>query len=746
MASELLYESSPLSEAPREFSPTCHWRHVDPFVGAEAADLPEPVGLASAWWMAKPVIGNTHPGACRPFGMVSAGAYSGAYVTGYGRYALSLDGLPATPDRLFEGRTALGFSHFHHSGTGRIRAYYNYFLVSPYTGDFAGAVGQRSAILSEEAQPGYYKAELDRPEVVAEVTVGERAAYHRYQFASPGGEPRGVRVDLTNGGLRIEGMRTRPGEVEVEIDGGSGRAVGRADMDGILIQFEVLAECGGAACPARLWQGREPRAGTALRMAPAGDEADPEPFGVYFEAPAAAVEPLCLRLTFSLRSADQLRANALREAAPVCFDSVRDDSIWEWERRLGRVRVEGGTEPQRRTFYTALYHSLLKPADCYNENPFRDADGPIFFDLATMWDLYRTQLPLMLTFYRNRGRNLVNALLDIAEREGNFPISYLMERAPERFGRQASALGHVTVMDAFVRGIPGIDWERALRLMAHSINKDVRQQFVGEGLVHPVSHTLDLAYASFLTAQLAGALGHSEMAATFGERAGFWRNAYDPGSAMLIESTFYEGEMWNYAFRLFHDMAGRIGLFPTEEGFVEALDVFFGFAEPPPDWGGTRFEGLNNEPDFETPYAYIYAGRHDRTADVVREVMEQKFAATPGGLPGNDDSGALSSWYVWSALGLFPVAGQDVFLIGTPLFDRASLRLERTFQIRAHRAAPSHRYVISAELNGEPLDRAYLHWRTLAAGGVLDLQMADRPNGWASAPGARPPSHPAPST
>jgi putative alpha-1,2-mannosidase len=159
-------------------------------------------------------------------------------------------------------------------------------------------------------------------------------------------------------------------------------------------------------------------------------------------------------------------------------------------------------------------------------------------------------------------------------------------------------------------------------------------------------------------------------------------------------------------------------------------------------WGYAlnRFEGFNNEPDIETPYAYIYAGRHDRTAEVVRAGMKYMFTTGRGGLPGNNDSGGLTSCYIWNAIGLFPVTGQPIFLIGSPLFDAISLQLNgKTFEIEVENNAEDHIYVQCATLNGEPINRAYIKVDELYSGGVLKLTMAPHPSVWAHK--TRPPSY-----
>ncbi|MEM9655447.1 MAG: glycoside hydrolase domain-containing protein, partial [Actinomycetota bacterium] len=238
-----------------------------------------------------------------------------------------------------------------------------------------------------------------------------------------------------------------------------------------------------------------------------------------------------------------------------------------------------------------------------------------------------------------------------------------------------------------------------------------------------------------------------------------WRNAFDPDTGLLVDSTFYEGGRWNYSFRLLHDMAARIELTGGEDRFMELLDRFFGHGAPSVKQLGqapsseevaagyalNRFEGLNNEPDIEAPWAYHYVGRPDRTAEIVHHILQNQFGTGRGGLPGNDDSGGLSSWYVWASLGLFPVAGQNLFLVNAPAFrggriargGGAELTITTEgFTARHPDAGPQ--YVVAARLDHQPLDRTWITGSELRAASVLHLHLADQPDRWAD--GSRPPS------
>ena len=620
---------------------------MDPFLGTAISDLPKPEGIAARWWCAKPPVGNCHPGATLPFGMVSVCPSSGCYPSGYGSYAVSLDG---APERLFEENTCVGFAHFQQSGTGRIRMYYNYLTAMPLLDGVADA-GRRDVLEDERAEPGWYSCRLRGSGIEAELTVGEKSAIHCYRFPEAAPAPV-LALDLTAGGLGIEGMRTLPVAAFAEIEG-EGRARGWFRTEGITVHFSVLCECDGRPLPVRVW-----RDGVILEEETKVDlprklgRMSAPPQGVVFEVPAGG--EVKLSIGFSLRNAQRARRalGGLTDRHGD-FDGNRQDATDTWNDVLDRVVIEGASAEQREIFYSALYHSMLKPADFSDENPFDRRDGPFFFDISTLWDLYKTHLPLMMTLFPERGRDLVNFLLDTAAREGNFPISYLMDNVSERFDRQGSALAHLTLVDAFWRNIEGIDWDRALRAMYRTLKLGRGKEFASKGVTHPVSHTLDLAQASCCTATVAKHVGDQWVYDACMQRIDHWKNAYDLETGLLIDSDFYEGDRWNYSFRLLHDMAGRIELAGGDEAFVDKLDQFFGYSEPPDGSTVFRFEGLNNEPDMETPYAYIFAGRHDRSAEVVRAVLRYQFTTGRGGLPGNDDSGGLSSWYVWSALGIF---------------------------------------------------------------------------------------------
>ena len=721
---------------------------VDPFIGTDAADPSRATGLAASWWWPKPPVGNTHPGATHPFGMVSACAYSGGYPTGYGSYERSTEG---EPRRQRTGHGTSGFTHFQQSGTGAIRKYYNYLRVTPTTSPLDD-LGELRGITAEDAGPGWYQATL-ADGIHAELTVGPKSAIHRYTF--PAHHNARIVVDCSHGGLTIEHGTTVP--LRAALDSiGQGTASGEVVMEGVPIAFHI--ECVSPDWRQMLWYDhRLMQGGTRLQF----DSIRPttlRPFGLIWTGPIDAGDIVEVRIGFSLRGVDQARANLEADLAGGGFAERRATTATTWADHLDAIRVETPSPERRTVFATALYHSLIKPCFARDESPFWPAGGPFVFDICTMWDIYRTQLPLLTALFPERAVELANALLHIAEEEGNLPIGYRMAKGADRFFRQGSALAHTFLADLCDLGVSGIDWDWALCHMGPDLRRQFGEEFLEHGIAHPITHTLDLATGYHCTALVARSLGDTELADEFAALATRWVNGYDPDTGLVVDSSFYEGGRWNYSFRLLHDMAGRIDVAGGEECYTALLDRFFGIGEAPVKQMGVdpdpeevragyalgRFEGLNNEPDMEAPWAYHWVGRPDRTADIVHAAVMNQFTVGRGGLPGNDDSGALSSWYVWASLGIFPVAGQQIFLVNAPSFSHARLRLgngrltiETAGFTEPEPDGPAQ-YVQRAFWNGDELDRSWIGAAEILAGGRLQLELGREPTTWATT--TRPPS------
>ncbi|MCJ7549263.1 MAG: glycoside hydrolase, partial [Anaerolineae bacterium] len=301
---------------------------VDPFLGNGASDPPPTEGLAATWFWPKAQTGNTHPGACYPYGKVSVCAYSGAYVTGYGLNMPSYDG---QPDRLFETYTATGFAHFQQSGTGAIGSYYNYLRVTPLSGEFS-QMGSRWALEDEKASPGRYSARLAGTGICAELTVSRRVAVHRYRFAD--GAPATIAVDVSAGGLILERMRTIPTAAAFEVPDGR-TAQGWVVLEGIRLYFYVRLDA--AADVAGTWSDGAMTPDQLRWTQDAIDPASVVPFGVFFRF-ATGVRQIEVKVGFSLQSIANARAD-VDALGGQSFDTVAEATCAFWETYLSRIQV-----------------------------------------------------------------------------------------------------------------------------------------------------------------------------------------------------------------------------------------------------------------------------------------------------------------------------------------------------------------------------------------------------------------------
>ncbi|MGI5893784.1 MAG: glycoside hydrolase domain-containing protein [Candidatus Merdivicinus sp.] len=696
--------------------------YADLFWASEESHLPKPEGLAAKWYKLKAQAGNCHPGSVLPFGMVSALAYSGGYPTGYGVYRPNSF---ARPGKYFSERLCKGFTHFQVSGTGAILKYYNFFRVIP----LAGGIDEADTLhpLAEEAaHPGYYTCRLGKTGIRAELAAAEKSIFHRYTFqeSSPT-----VAIDLLQCGIAMKDHdKNRILEAKI-----SRRSPGCYDAY-IFCDLPIYAcirfDDPQAECSILL--NKQSVSGTEVTL--------PDPYGHQLHLLCSGKEgkTLGLQIAFSMRSNDQAYSN-LKD---LSFDEAEQRAAEIWKDTLSCIEIETPDEKQKEIFYSALYQSLIKPSNFENESPFWNLRPDCYLEFATLWDQYKTALPLIFTLFDKNAAGIVNGLLNVGEYQGEFPNTIVMSQVSISGleSQQALSLAVYGIVDAYWRGVKGVDWERALRI----IDLDLTAKNKSVGHTTRITHYLDYAEACLSAAKMADDLGHPELAEKFREFSSWGDRAYDKNTGILCESDFYEGHIKTYSYRLMHDMEKRIALYPDRQKLIDDLDAFFGFtSEPAPqefegmtgqqnDWNTNhyqRFEGTNNEPDMEVPYFYLYLNQHYKTAEIIRDAFRYMFTTGRGGLSGNNDSGGLSSWYVWNTIGLFPVTGQNLILIGTPMVQAATIRLSNgnSLRIEAENFAPDHIYVEKVLFNGKELSRKWLTVRELMEGGTLQLVMTAVP-------------------
>ena len=677
---------------------------ADPFWGTGAAAPLRSEGMARGWSWEKAQTGNTHPGAVRPFGWASACAYSGAYSSGYGRYNCSSDG-PAP--ELFDRPVAWGFAHFQNSGTGWIGSFYNYFLFTPHVP--GSDVSRISDLTDERAEPGYYAATLKDYGTSFELTAAPQAICHRYRFRGGKGV---IRIDTTAAGLsRSIGVR----DYSERINWGSVHKDaptawhGYNFIKGVNLRFDLRVK--GDVVSAKNDAG-------VIELVIDGETAESA-------------------IGFSLVSSAEARAR-VEAAVAKGFETVRAEAKADWTKALGRIRVRFAAEKDLRTFYGALYHSLVKPCDY----------GGGFVDFTTLWDTYRTEMPLMLSFAPERARPLALFMLGMIEENGHFPIQYSMTGDLRANSGQAAALSAYVLADAFFRGaLTKGDWPRLKAAFASEIGS---ARLEGRSC----TFVLDYAGACAAAADVATACGDAAFAAEMTEKSAVWRSVYDEKTGLLRpKGKFYEGDHRNYSFRPHPHMAERVALAGGAERFRALLDDFFcvgyepdpsepvqpdrrkGIADYMPEFTRERplrpghFEGLCNESDMDAPYAYLWAGRPDRLAEVLDLVRRCRFTAGAGGCPGNNDAGSLGSWYVWSCLGIYPMTGTSSYLLGSPSVDSAELDFAGgTLKISVRRESPKSIYPAGCTFDGRPVEGFTIPVSALERGGNLVFSLADSPS------------------
>lgn len=658
---------------------------VDPFWGNAGAASPLAAGMARNWNWLKAQTGNTHPGALVPCGWVSVVPFSGAYSSGYGINGVSSCGpAPVALDR----RYAWGFSHFHTSGVGYIGYFYNYFLVTPAVD--GAPVDNRSRLDNEVAHPGYFSGTLTDYGVDFELTAGKFAAYHRCRFTAADSGKITLDVQLLGLDRSIVGERKKEHIEQFEIaEFAKNSWHGSVFANGVRIYFSV-----------------------AFSGNIASSEVDGGKIGVAFsDKDAESV------IAFSLVSTDEADSR-LAEAAATGFDRARAAAEAEWKERLSTIRAEFNDESEARIFYSALYHSLVKPVDT----------GDLFIDFQTMWDIYRTQLPLLMAVCPDIAEKMLDSVMNTIENFGFFPNGYLMTDDYHHDDNQATALIVYTLCDGFNRGYIK-DYARLKKVLNIEFgHADISGR--------SPTHRLDIAGALRAASEVARQAGDDEYADELYKESAIWKTAYDPETGLLIaDAVYYEGTHWNYSFRPHTQMMERVALAGGVENFTKLLDQFFG-ADCPPESEPherikieNRFEGMNNESDMETPYCYLWAGRSDRLAEVCDLVRRCRFCEGDGGCPGNNDSGGLSSWYVWCVLGIYHYAGSSYYLLGSPSVNSAEIDLPQgTLKITVERESSKSIYPAGYEFNGRSFAEPWIELSALEKGGELKFRLTDEPS------------------
>ena len=730
--------------------------------GKPSADVPDG-GAAGLSAYVDPLIGTggipwtcgmLSPAAAVPFGCVRVGPDTSA-VNGGVKIKTNTSGY------YYEHRHILGFSMSRLSGTGARD--YQMFRVTPAAGPACSAKPGPLAYAheNETALPGYYAVYLPGAASLCEMTAASHAALQRYTFR--GDAEAGLYIDASSGagedGARDAFIRVDPAANSLTayclLTGAFSDRYG-----GLPVYLHAEWDLPVTGVTAHT------SAGDTEGTEAAGDGA-----GVLLRFGSRKNESVTLRMGVSFLSAENARENLAAELGGADFDTARQMAAQAWESRLSAVRINAD-ENTKKIFYTALYHAMLMPSDFTEadgrylgfDGEAHTAEGFTYRTDISLWDTCRCVHSLYTLIAPDVQADCLQSLLLMAEQGGSLP------RWPMGAGRTNSMFGNpanIVFTESYLKGLP-FDAEKAYGYMKQASESPQSREGAAEYLAYgylpydltekqSVSKTLEYAWEDAATAVLAEALGHADEAAVYRQRAANYRSLWDAqtkyfrpknsdgswGPLYPKQTSFYdevfgtkfaaaycEGGAQHWRWSVQQDIPGLIELFGGSEAFVKELESFMegaSLTRAAIDPGAGYWIG--NQHDIHTPYLFNDAGRPDLTQKWVRWTLKNRFSTDVNGLDGNDDGGTLSSWYIFSALGFYPVAGTDRYWIGSPNVRGAELTLPggKTLKVTVNNQSEENVYVAAVTFNGEPLARPYLTHEALAAGGELAFEMSARP-------------------
>ncbi len=712
--------------------------YVDPLIGAGG----EGFGIGAAF-----------PGATTPFGLVRLGPDTAMETGAMGVFHCA--------GYYYEDYLIEGFSHVHLHGTG-VTDYGNVMFM-PTLGMDASKTDEEGYLQgfshdAETVEAGYYAVTLDDTGIVVELTATTHAGMQRYTY--PASSDAVVIVDLAH--TLGEGVVDA---AEVRLDPDNGEITGWMHNVGELstrlggVDIYFVTQVDRAPTGYGTFDGTELDEGNAV--------AEGADVGAYLRFSTGEGEQVLLRTGVSFIDLDHARANLEAEMDTWDFDAVRNGARTQWNDELSVIEVTGGTEDERVVFYTALYHAMLMPTTFTEvggdylgfDLQVHYADGFTYYTDFSMWDTFRTLHPLLALIAPDRQRDMVLSLQRMLEQGGGIPRWAL---ATGDTGSMIGTPADQVIADSYLKGITDFDAEAMLDEMirhadgtAEHGGRSCIEDYLTYGYVpsddcgDATSRTLEFAYNDFAVAQLAAALGRDDDAERLYEQSRSYVNQWNPDT-MFFQERFADGTWledfeptafsddlteataWQYRWHVQHDADGLIELFGGAESFASELERMFELTEAnPSDPLPNVYYWHGNEPVLHAVYMGAQAGRPDITQRWVRWIMATEYDTTPGGIAGNDDCGTLSAWYVFSALGFYPVVATERYIVGSPVFDEAVLHLAGgDLTIAAEGAGPDAVFVHDVALNGSTLAEPWFVHSDIVHGGRLDLVMGSEPGTW----------------
>ena len=733
----------PIAPARAQLAPSDPVDYVDPMIGTMGG-------------------GFTFPGPAAPYGMVQLSPDTDGYLAYTGYH--------------YHDQFIRGFSHHHIESMG-VKSNGNLpFMpsVGPVASSDPRTWMSHFSHATEEAEAGYYKVLLERGGISAELTAGTRVGMHRYTF--PPSPQSNVILDVGRSNKSWEpwnpASSTHQASLEVVDDQ---TIVGSADSDqDYTIHFAARFDRPFEGLGAWDADGGTP---VADRRSASGKGA-----GGYVSFDTTGDRDVLVKVGISFVDRDNALANLDAEMPGWDFDALRERTRSDWNEALQTITVDGGTDGDKTSFYTAMYHAQHHPnvfSDVNGEymgydNQVHVASGREQYANFSLWDTYRGENQLLATIDPARYRDMLLSLLEGYKQVGRFPQWAMNDAYPDfMVGDPAQP----TVVDGYCRGVLADedidDFYAALRAQAFDPSLRAATQggyldYLGKGFIPDrASETLEFALADFSLALMADSLGKSDDRRDLLKRArnyaevinpatgfaqprnadGTWRTPYAPEEP----DHFVEGTGWQYTWLAPHDLRGLFDLVGGngrggDQLVRDRLDTFFSTAASDVPgivaevqqkitafgifYAGNQY-APSNEHDLHAPYLYDYAGEPWKTQKIMRG-YQMLFRPTPDGMPGNDDLGSMSAWYVWSALGFYPVtAGAPTYAVGSPIFERAVIApvgSSEQIEVNAPGVSLPARYIRSASLGGASLDRPWFTHQELFDAGSVSFQMDVLPN------------------
>ena len=655
----------------------------------------------------------------------------------------------------------IGFSHLHLNGTGCSDT--GDILFMPYTGKARTQPGTQQDPLAgyasyyskdnERALPGYYEVLLKTHRTKVELTASDRVAFHRYTF--PKDVEKHVMINLKDANGDDRPTDTYLEQINDTVIRGYRYSTGWSKKQQIYFSA-VFSQ----PVHLTLYHDSVQVAGNRLQGLDVKGNV----------AVAPVVEELGVKVGISPVSMENTMDNIGQEIKDWNFENIVAETTGKWNAELSKLQVETTDTVAKRIFYTALYHAFMQPImfnDCSGE--YRGTDKNIYGDpgftnytVFSLWDTYRAAHPLYTLVQPERVPDFINSMLAIYEQQGRLPVWHLYgSDTNEMIGIQSVPV----IADAILKDVKGFNYERAYQAMKASMMSDYKglsyvtdlEYIPADKENESVAKGLEYAIADWGVAQVARKLGKTEDYEYFSKRAlayqnywdkdthffrgknrdGSWVTPFNPVHSTHRNDAYCEGNGWQYTWLVPHDVEGLISLFGSKEAFVSKLDSLFLVNEDLGDAASPDISGLigqyahGNEPGHHTVYLYSFVGQQWKTAEKVDYILSHMYSDLPDGLQGNEDCGQMSSWYVFSALGFYPVNPSDgMYVFGRPIFDKVVLKLpeNKVFEIRANNNSAENKYIQSIELNGQPYNKLYISHADIMAGGTLVFTMGNRPN------------------